>query len=583
MARNGAARRLAPLESPKGTKDKWPENEPAGAKRSRASGPRGKKAGKSKGPSKVWSFAGARAFSLAETTGYVPSHVRSCHRSAWEGSPMAIYVWPEASPESQVRIPHACNSWRCSSPECQRAAHRKDFSRINTAIRDVGDDDGWVFMVLTIDRNGRFAGEKPFRNEQEAFKALSTMERKGLKRLARRLEKAGFEAPEHRHVSTVESHRNGWPHLNLVFYAPELAAQLRAELEALGGVVDDPKQLEHATKGTARRMLRDAFCGTQAGEKTRRGEWLAPLFGIKSVADVVRGREQIAGYIAKVAGSGQTAGEVAKLCQAPVHARFKLRRIRAGKGFLPKEEKNDAWTGTMVRRRRSDEGDWEPAPVVDPTTCRMVRWEDSDEETQAAARSRYVAGVRRAQQTEIDLSLEEESRPGREVTTDTREFIEGLDVTGLSDADKRRAAELTAGLKRIENEHPAEQLDVQRSQLPENVIAISRASTGSLTRFGRPEYDWTLNRCGEKQLFLAAKSIGQNPGGRPVLGVCSGDGEKKTHPGSGLGSRASSPSPDVPSVGGGVGNHGPSGRAGRGQLEYMASPGGDVGSNEGDD
>jgi len=53
----------------------------------------------------------------------------------------------------------------------------------------------------------------------------------------------------------------------------------------------------------------------------------------------------------KLAGEvDAAAGELAKLTQVPVNAFERFRRLRAGKGFLPKRRSDPEITGTMVRR-----------------------------------------------------------------------------------------------------------------------------------------------------------------------------------------------------------------------------------------
>ena len=74
-------------------------------------------------------------------------------------------------------------------------------------------------------------------------------------------------------------------------------------------------------------------------------------WGTRSTAEAVRDREAMAGYLTKFAAyAHEHIGELAKITQAPTNAPQKFRRLRSGKGFLPKPRKNLEWTGALVRR-----------------------------------------------------------------------------------------------------------------------------------------------------------------------------------------------------------------------------------------
>jgi len=195
--------------------------------------------------------------------------------------------------------------------------------------------DGWVFFVLTLDRNGYYSG-KPWTDVQHAFKSLSQMSRNFMARLRRISKRNGWRNPASDWVAAVEQHRSGWPHMNLIVYAPELAAELeRGRLAVL--------QLGLTARESilARGEIRKALIETG--------------WGWESTAEKAKSSEALAGYIVKLAGEFAAAsGELAKLTQAPKNAAGKFRRLRAGKGFLPPRRKNSKFTGTLIRP------EWDP-------------------------------------------------------------------------------------------------------------------------------------------------------------------------------------------------------------------------------
>jgi len=219
---------------------------------------------------------------------------------------------------------------------------------------------GFCFLVLTIDRDGYYSG-KPWPDARTAFAELSAMSRKFLKRLwryvwrefepemlevARALPKRAWQADElglkarsaRQWVGTVESHKKGWPHFNLILYCPPLAARLRE-------LVDE--RHEEGMHRVDARLL--------GGELARHAQ--AAGWGVMCTGEAARSAERAAGYAVKVAGMAErTVGEVAKLTQLPLQAPQRFRRLRSGKGFLPPRKHNPEYTGTLVRRRIDPDG-----------------------------------------------------------------------------------------------------------------------------------------------------------------------------------------------------------------------------------
>jgi len=281
-------------------------------------------------------------YRVTAATPVLPRHVRACQHSAHRNERWFIWTWPIERSGVQTRVPYSCNSWRCPG-ECARHEAAVTFARIKEAVsRDLYQPDGWVWMVLTLDRDGYYSGN-PWVSCTQAYRQLSTMSRKFLKRVRR----AYGGEPGSAWLAVVEAHRTGWPHINVMFYSPELARELRAEKEAYlaTGSTDREAALLH-------------------GELLRHAEETG--WGRQSIAEAVKDREALASYLVKLVG------EVAKVTQSPVNAPVRFRRLRSGKGFLPPRRHNDKITGALLRRRRSAEGDWQILPVNPPKDERQT-------------------------------------------------------------------------------------------------------------------------------------------------------------------------------------------------------------------
>jgi hypothetical protein len=264
----------------------------------------------------------------------LPRHVRACQHSDDRSERWFVWTWPLGKDGTQRRVPYSCGSWRC--PVCRRHEAAVTFARIREAVhRDRYEPDGWVYMVLTIDRDGYYSG-RPWPNVTAAYRALSAMSERFVKRL-RRLCGSSLRS----WVSVVEAHRSGWPHMNVMLYCPELAASLR---ESTRSRIDSGCTPRQAILLETEILQHAVACG----------------WGPQSTAEGVKDRDALAGYITKIAGNHDASvGELAKITQAPTAAPGRFRRLRSAKGFLPPRNKNPNVTGVLVRRRRSHEGDWE--------------------------------------------------------------------------------------------------------------------------------------------------------------------------------------------------------------------------------
>lgn len=220
--------------------------------------------------------------------------------------------------------------------------------------RDKLTPDGWVFFVLTLDREGTFSGRKRWRDADEAFADLSRMSRKFLERLrhwassarvAKREGRQVMRAPGREWVAVVEAHRSGWPHVNLMLWSPELAEYVERENERL-------------SEEWARLGFHKGTLPPQLMRLARSAHW-----GTLSTAERVRSQDSVLNYMAKLSGeAGRAVSELAKMTQLPRNAPKKFRRLRAGKGWLPPRRKDGNITGSIMIRKYDDDG----TPLVLP-------------------------------------------------------------------------------------------------------------------------------------------------------------------------------------------------------------------------
>jgi len=256
----------------------------------------------------------------------LPKHVQHCYESG--ARDWWIYIWSKIKPSQKTRVPYRCNSWRC--PVCARHEAAVTFARIRDATAPF-DAQGFVFLVLTLDRNGYYSNQV-WRDATDAYKALGKMSERFLKRLRRWMERGGMTPFGSEWIAVVEAHRSGWPHMNLMIYAPELAEFLANE------------NAERARIGLSSREC--TLLPIEIADAAVSAGW-----GRQSTGERVRDRNAVAGYITKLAGNADASGaEVAKITQAPLSAPNRFRRLRAGKKFLPPRRKNPNATGTLVRR-----------------------------------------------------------------------------------------------------------------------------------------------------------------------------------------------------------------------------------------
>lgn len=282
--------------------------------------------------------------------------MQSCFNNG--GRSLWFWTWKKAAPDLKSRSPYKCRNWRCpgADRECAKHEQHVTYARMKEGIeRDQLDGRGFVFAVLTLDREGHFSdGKKRWQNSDEAYAALSRMTRKFFERLRRWMKRAGMRPLGREWVATVEAHRSGWPHVNILLWSPELADYVERE------------QVFYADT-----WQKAGFSATQFPpvllELARSSHW-----GTRATIERVRSQDAVLNYVAKLAGeAGQAMSEVAKLTQLPLNAPTRFRRLRSGKGWLPPRRKSVDGTGSIMMRK-FDRNDGTPhampvATIKDPT------------------------------------------------------------------------------------------------------------------------------------------------------------------------------------------------------------------------
>ena len=278
----------------------------------------------------------------------IPKSVEGCHNNG--GRALSFWTHRKSDPSKWTRQVYKCRNWRCTGNDAECAAFDRKllYARITEAIRRDGlSPDGWFFAVFTLDREGTFSGEKRWRDADEAYRALSRISRRFKEKLRKWQKKNGMRPLGREWVETIEAHRTGWPHANLLGWSPELAEYIEREQKVMG---PEWKRLGFNVATLPPELMTLAR---------------AAHYGTLSTIDRARSTEKIVNYIAKIAGeAGQAMNEIAKLTQLPRNAPTHFRRVRSGKGWLPKRKKNPEITGSLlVRKRDKQDGSIVVVPV----------------------------------------------------------------------------------------------------------------------------------------------------------------------------------------------------------------------------
>jgi len=294
-----------------------------------------------------------------------PGYVHACFEEKWK-----LATWQKADPTAITWRPARCYSWRHDGP-CALGKAAEDYARIKEALAK-HERGAVTYGVMTLDPSAwtgagweswEGEGSRPRREGAvhdknaivAAYKALVDRWRIFAAALKRKVGK--FE-----YVATVECHRSGWPHLNVVFVNDQLAGEVKGESTRLHNWGRKSRGRE-----VARRVFGDMLESAGFGK----------IAFIECASELeANGTDRLAAYIAKLAGSagavwdgeargltapagdapagavvhsieGQMVGEIAKLSQAPHIAPNNFRRLRSSKGFLPPKRRDENVTGAM--------------------------------------------------------------------------------------------------------------------------------------------------------------------------------------------------------------------------------------------
>lgn len=265
-----------------------------------------------------------------------------------------LALWPAAGGEMRL-VPARCYSWRHEGP-CRAFRAASDAERIAGALEGAEPREV-VFLVLTLDPSAWTADGWTGPALERRADALADADARGAAYqllsdrwtvLARRLRRAGHVL---RYVSTVESHRSGWPHLNVLLHCPTLAEEIAA---AAGPPVEGGEARRARGRRAASFVLGEALVSAGFGhvgfaEVAADLRAIADYMGATAgkVADSARKLDPAAALVDDVHRQ-RLAREAAKWAQTPVLTPPHFRRLRSSRGFLPARPKGDH-TGALVR------------------------------------------------------------------------------------------------------------------------------------------------------------------------------------------------------------------------------------------
>lgn len=221
--------------------------------------------------------------------------VEACEAQSWH-----LHTWDPADGHDHNcnRVAFTCKSWRHEGP-CRAARGALDWWRVSQGLEKRED---WVYCVLTF-RQGKTDAER-FRTYKLAYVCWDKLR----KRLVRSYGKVAY-------VQTVERHRKGGCHLNVVIGNAAIACEVERDWRKWRREVLIPSAVD---------------CG------------FGPVAWVER-CDKASGR--LAGYITKLAN--ELTGALSK-DQVPDDAPPHFRRIRASRGLLPPAPESDL-TGELVK------------------------------------------------------------------------------------------------------------------------------------------------------------------------------------------------------------------------------------------
>jgi hypothetical protein len=352
--------------------------------------------------------------------------VRGCWHNKNRQEHLSVWVWEKDDPSKRHRVPYVCNSWRCPYG-CRVHVAQVLFARVKSAFEGAHGENRSIALrvsalraeleALPLAYSGKASEQRALRKQQRLLRALiahaeacpskkklwkglvfvcltlpghmheaaradlgsiyeplGKMSEQFKKRLKRWMSRQGMRQLGNEYVITVEAHKSGVPHLNLVMWSPQWAALLRTRkrLETMVGgltekesiILEEELQEEAINCGFGHRSTAEACRRGQEDKlfgyivKTAKDASATSPFAddVETQTNLALGREL---WNAKLAGertsdADQLVAELVKDSQLPVHAKLNFRRVRSGKGFLPPKIKKPGVTGCVVRRRQSN-------------------------------------------------------------------------------------------------------------------------------------------------------------------------------------------------------------------------------------
>lgn len=196
----------------------------------------------------------------------------------------------------------------------------------------------WVYVVLTLPGSWRRHGTA-WNAYKKAGALWNDRLRKRLKRLYGRF----------RYVQTWESHRDGFPHLNVVLGGDDLIADVDARGYGPERVVRGPTGRERRTRVPRWRALwRELATETGFGPVV----WVERLEDVEDAPE--RTTDGLAAYMVKLAHNlgaspaAELTGHTAKE-QTPLAAPRGFRRLRTSHRLLPPRHSDPDWTGKLAK------------------------------------------------------------------------------------------------------------------------------------------------------------------------------------------------------------------------------------------
>lgn len=300
-----------------------------------------------------------------------PNYIHACHEQRWK-----LATWRKSQPTAISWKPARCYSWRHDGP-CRKAKASEDYARIKEAL-EKQERDLITYAVITLDpsawtgegwakiqkKDGRIEKRPRREGAKEDQAAIGASYRALADRWGQFAKALKREYGNFSYVSTVEQHRSGWPHMNVIFVNEKLAKHVKAEGARLR---------EWGRKSKGREVAKKVFGDLLERAGFGRIAFLEPAL---ARSDDDNGVDRLAAYIAKLAGDpgaawdgkargllsaaddapaghvvesieGRTVAEISKFSQAPTRAPAHFRRLRSSKGFLPPKHRDEDVTGEL--------------------------------------------------------------------------------------------------------------------------------------------------------------------------------------------------------------------------------------------